>query len=48
MNNKYIYTMNLFVNSEISKILLDKIENKNKKFNILEIGCFVGLSAIFF
>lgn len=48
MNSKYIYTRPWFLNSEISKILLDKIENKNKKFNILEIGCFEGLSASFF
>lgn len=48
MNKKYKYTKRWFYDSEISKLLLDKIEDKDKKFNILEIGCFEGLSATFF
>ena len=48
MNKKYKYTKRWFYDSEISKLLLEKIEDKNKKFNILEIGCFEGLSSVFF
>jgi predicted O-methyltransferase YrrM len=46
--NKYNYTKPWFFYSEISKVLKDKIPDTTKKFNILEIGCFEGLSACFF
>jgi predicted O-methyltransferase YrrM len=45
--NKYKYTQSWFSNSEMSKILFNVLD-KTKKYNILEIGCFEGLSACFF
>jgi hypothetical protein len=42
--NKYQYTQPWYVNSEIRRNLLKFTLNK-KKYNILEIGCFEGLSA---
>lgn len=47
--SKYKYTKPWFLNSEISKVLFD-IPNidKTNKYNILEIGCFEGLSSCFF
>lgn len=43
----YEYTKNWFLTSEIRHKLL-KMINVNQKFNILEIGCYEGLSACFF
>ena len=45
--SKYTYTQTWFVNSEIRKNLL-KFISKNKKYTMLEIGCFEGLSACAF
>jgi len=45
--SKYIYTQAWFINSEIRKKLLRFI-SKNKKYTMLEIGCFEGLSACAF
>ena len=42
--SKYIYTQTWYINSEIRRNLLNYTSNK-KKYNILEIGCFEGLSA---
>lgn len=44
---KYNYTQNWFLKSEIKNVLL-KLVDHNLKYNILEIGCFEGLSACFF
>ncbi len=49
--NKYVYTKNWFLESEIKKVLNSSYSyfiNKNSKNNILEIGCFEGLSSVFF
>jgi hypothetical protein len=50
--NKYIYTQNWFLESEIKQKILNSpyscYINKNNKNNILEIGCFEGLSSVFF
>ncbi len=52
--NKYIYTQNWFLQSEIKQKLnsiYDCYINKNNKMNrifILEIGCYEGLSSVFF
>lgn len=43
----YDYTQNWFFRAELRKVLLNHID-KSKKNNILEIGCFEGLSACFF
>jgi predicted O-methyltransferase YrrM len=45
--SKYTYTHTWFVNSEIRKNLL-RFTLKNKKYTMLEIGCFEGLSACAF
>ncbi len=45
--SKYEYTQGWFVNSEIRKNLLNHIL-KRDKINMLEIGCFEGLSACAF
>ena len=45
--SKYRYTQTWFVNSEIRKNLLSNI-SKDNKINMLEIGCFEGLSACAF
>jgi len=44
---KYKYTQSWFLDSEIYRYLL-KVCNGNLKYNILEIGCFEGLSSVFF
>jgi predicted O-methyltransferase YrrM len=46
--DRYTYTKPWFLTSEIINVLKDKIPDTHKKFNILEIGCFEGLSASFF
>ena len=46
--NKYKYTKPWFLNSEIINVLQDKISATTIKFNILEIGCYEGLSSSFF
>lgn len=43
----YKYTQSWFLESEIKKLLLNFVD-KNSKNTILEIGCFEGLSAVFF
>ena len=43
----YDYTQKWFFGSELRKVLLNHIES-SKENNILEIGCFEGLSACFF
>ena len=43
----YKYTQNWFLVSEIRQKLL-KFINGTQKHNILEIGCFEGLSSVFF
>jgi len=45
--SKYMYTQTWFVNSEIRKNLFRNI-SKNNKINMLEIGCFEGLSSCAF
>ena len=51
MNNnwvsKYKYTHTWFVGSEINQHVLKYVPN-NKPNNILEIGCYEGLSSVFF
>lgn len=47
MNNKYYFTKNWFVKSEIKQKILS-IKEKYKINNILEIGSFEGGSACFF
>lgn len=42
--SKYTYTQNWFLISEIKRDILHYV-NKKQKYNILEIGCFEGLSA---
>ena len=46
--HKYTYSQHWFLGSEIYRTLLNKISDKTAKFNILEIGCFEGLSSVFF
>lgn len=41
---KYKFTQTWYINSEIRKVLLKHVD-KNRKYNILEIGSFEGLSA---
>jgi len=43
----YKYTKTWFVNSEIRRNLLNFVDVTNK-YNILEIGCFEGLSSVAF
>ena len=45
--SNYKYTQDWFLFSEIRKLLL-KFVDKSKPNNILEIGCFEGLSSVFF
>jgi predicted O-methyltransferase YrrM len=45
--NKYKYSQTWFLFSEIKQKILSFINNSNKN-NILEIGCFEGLSSVFF
>ena len=45
--DKYRYTQNWFLVSEI-RHYLDKFLDKSKENKILEIGCFEGLSSVFF
>jgi len=45
--SKYKYTQNWFLISEIKKLLLTFVE-VDKVHHILEIGCFEGLSSVFF
>ena len=45
--NNYKYSQTWFLDSEIKKLLLNFMD-KTKKNNILEIGCFEGLSSVFF
>lgn len=47
IKSKYSYTQSWFLNSEISKVLCNNVDT-NLKHNILEIGCFEGLSSVFF
>lgn len=44
---KYRYNYNWFLNSEIFKHITDYLDNE-KENNILEIGCFEGLSSVYF
>ncbi len=43
----YKYSQTWFINSEIRRLLLHFVNN-NTTNNILEIGCFEGLSSVFF
>jgi len=43
----YKYTQSWFLDSEAIKLVLTYLDT-NKKNNILEIGCFEGLSSVFF
>jgi predicted O-methyltransferase YrrM len=45
--NAYKYTQRWFFDSEIIRVLYDYMNNVNKN-TILEIGCFEGLSSVFF
>jgi len=45
--NNYKYSQKWFIFSEIKKLLLNFIDNSTTN-NILEIGCFEGLSSVFF
>jgi predicted O-methyltransferase YrrM len=45
--NNYKYSQNWFLDSEIKNRLLQFLD-KSKENNILEIGCFEGLSSVFF
>lgn len=45
--DNYKYSQNWFLGSEIKNRLLQFLD-KSKKNNILEIGCFEGLSSVFF
>lgn len=47
MNNSYKYSQTWFINSEIS-INLEYFLDKSKENRILEIGCYEGLSSVFF
>lgn len=44
--NNYKYSRVWFLDSEIKSKLLNFIDN-SKENNILEIGCFEGLSSVF-
>lgn len=43
----YIFSKTWFLDSEIKQLLLNFMD-KTKKNNILEIGCFEGMSSVFF
>lgn len=45
--NQYKYTQTWFLGSEIKKYLLNFLNNEDVN-NILEIGCYEGLSSVFF
>ena len=45
--DKYKYTQNWFLESEIKQYLF-KFMDKSKQNNILEIGCYEGISSVFF
>jgi hypothetical protein len=45
--NRYKYSQTWFLGSEIRNILGNFLDN-SKENNILEIGCFEGLSSVFF
>ena len=45
--NKYIYTKTWFLESEIKQKVVNLINKNNRRF-ILEIGCYEGLSSVFF
>ena len=45
--DKYKYSQNWFLGSEIKRRLIDFLDD-SKPNNILEIGCFEGLSSVFF
>jgi predicted O-methyltransferase YrrM len=45
--NNYKYSQSWFLGSEIRQILSNFLD-KEKENNILEIGCFEGLSSVFF
>jgi predicted O-methyltransferase YrrM len=45
--NNYKYSQSWFLNSEIKDLLLNFID-KSTKNTVLEIGCFEGLSSVFF
>ena len=47
MNNKYKYSQTWFINSEIHRFLFNHLEQL-KVNKMLEIGCFEGLSTVFF
>ena len=46
-HNNYKYSQRWFLDSEIYKRLFNFFD-KSKKYKILEIGCFEGLSSVFF
>jgi len=45
--NNYRYSQVWFLDSEIRRLLLNFVNNSQEN-NILEIGCFEGLSSVFF
>jgi len=45
--NHYKYSQSWFIGSEINNRLVDFFD-KSKENKILEIGCFEGLSSVFF
>jgi predicted O-methyltransferase YrrM len=45
--NKYKYTQSWFINSEINRTMKNFYDKTNEN-RILEIGCFEGLSSVFF
>jgi predicted O-methyltransferase YrrM len=44
----YKYSQSWFLGSEIKRYLFNFLDNKSKQNKILEIGCFEGLSSVFF
>jgi 16S rRNA A1518/A1519 N6-dimethyltransferase RsmA/KsgA/DIM1 with predicted DNA glycosylase/AP lyase activity len=44
--NNYRYSQVWFLDSEIRRLLLNFVNNSQEN-NILEIGCFEGLSSVF-
>lgn len=43
----YLYTQTWFMDSELKRLLLE-IANPHQVYRILEIGCFEGISSVFF
>ena len=43
----YLYTQTWFMDSELKRLLLE-IANPDHIYRILEIGCFEGISSVFF